>query len=112
MKRGLGIAAVFVGACLTLSTLPALAQEGDGTATDKSKEDDTDEVKLGLDPGTPQVGTMPGGMSPAYGQRATDEGEWRFDFHGFLQMPLRIGLNTRSGAVTTEQHKDVLHTPP
>src|SRR4029434_3593898 len=48
----------------------------------------------------------------ACGQKAADEGDWRFDFHGFLTMPLRAGLNTRAGSVTTEQHKGVLHAPP
>jgi hypothetical protein len=92
-----------------LSAAPARAQTGDGTAT---AEDVKQDIQLGLDPGTPQVGALPGGLTPAYGQRAADEGEWRFDFHGFITMPLRAGLNTRSGPVTTEQHLDVLHAPP
>ncbi len=67
---------------------------------------------LGLAPGTPQVGTLPGGVTPAYGQEPTEQGQWQFDFHGFLTMPLRAGLNKRSGPVTTDQHVDVLHAPP
>jgi hypothetical protein len=97
---------------LLLAAWPAFAQEGDGTATDKGKDDAKDDIELGLAPGTPQVGSLPGGMTPAYGQRAADEGEWRFDFHGFLTMPLRFGLNTRAGMATTEQHTQVLHAPP
>jgi hypothetical protein len=93
-----------------LLAAPAFAQETDGTAAPKT--DDDGDMELGLAPGTPQVGSLPGGMTPAYGQRAADEGEWRFDFHGFLTMPLRFGLNTRAGAATTEQHTDVLHAPP
>jgi hypothetical protein len=89
---------------------PALAQTGDGTAT--PQDDGKQDIQLGLDPGTPQVGALPGGLTPAYGQRAADEGEWRFDFHGFITMPLRMGLNTRAGVVTTQQHNDVLHAPP
>jgi hypothetical protein len=69
-------------------------------------------LALGLAPGTPQVGTLPGGLTPAYGQAPADEQEWRFDFHGFLTMPLRAGLNKRSGVVTSDQHVDVLHAPP
>jgi hypothetical protein len=91
-----------------LAPFPVLAAAG-GAATDV---DGAQEIQLGLDPGTPQVGALPGGLTPAYGQRAADEGEWRFDFHGFLTMPLRMGLNTRSGPVTTQQHLDVLHAPP
>jgi hypothetical protein len=89
---------------------PARAQTTDGT--EKSQDDGKPDISLGLDPGTPQVGALPGGLTPAYGQRAADEGEWRFDFHGFITMPLRLGMNTRAGAVTTEQHLDVLHAPP
>jgi hypothetical protein len=93
----------------TWLSLPALAQEGGNPAID---EDTRQEISLGLAPGTPQVGALPGGLTPAYGQRAADEGEWRFDFHGFVTMPLRAGLNKRSGQVTNEQHLNVLHAPP
>jgi hypothetical protein len=92
-----------------LGTAPARAQTTDGTEV---KKDDTQDIQLGLAPGTPQVGALPGGLTPAYGQRAADEGEWRFDFHGFITMPLRVGMNTRAGGATTEQHLDVLHAPP
>jgi len=115
MKRGLHHAGLALLTCLlATSTRPAFAQEGDGTtnAKDKNKDDLDGDLELGLAPGTPQVGALPGGMTPAYGQRAADEGEWRFDFHGFLTMPLRFGMNTRAGAATTEQHTDVLHAPP
>lgn len=100
----------FLG-CLMFS-VPALAQTGDGTEKPKDEDEGKQDISLGLAPGTPQVGSLPGGLTPAYGQRAADEGEWRFDFHGFLTMPLRFGLNTRSGAATTEQHQNVIHAPP
>jgi hypothetical protein len=107
MKRGLtlGVLVILAGSSV------ALAQESDGTQKPEPK-DTKEDISLGLAPGTPQVGALPGGITPAYGQRALDEGEWRFDFHGFLTMPLRAGLNTRAGAVTTEQHTNVLHAPP
>jgi len=69
-------------------------------------------MSLGLAPGTPQVGALPGGLTPSYGEKPADEREWRFDFHGFFTMPLRAGFNTRSGPATTEQHTGVLHAPP
>jgi hypothetical protein len=93
----------------TLLSSPARAQEAGTAASGSGAKQD---IQLGLDPGTPQVGALPGGLTPAYGQRAADEGEWRFDFHGFITMPLRMGLNTRAGAATTDQHIDVLHAPP
>jgi len=106
MKRGLRLSGLLVGTCVSL---PALA---DDSGNMPNKEEAKQDISLGLAPGTPQVGALPGGLTPAYGQRAADEGEWRFDFHGFLTMPLRAGLNTRAGAVTTEQHQGVLHAPP
>ncbi len=70
------------------------------------------DVGLGIAPGSPQVGTLPGGIAPAYGARSADEQDYRFDYHGVLSMPLRVGLNTRRGSVTTEQKKSVIHAPP
>jgi hypothetical protein len=100
-----GISAV---AALLLYGAPALAQQDNPPADQDPKQS----ISLGLAPGTPQVGALPGGLTPAYGQRAADEKEWRFDFHGFFTMPLRAGFNTRAGAATTEQHTGVLHAPP
>ena len=106
MKRGLRLSGVLVGTCLSL---PALADDGNAPA---NKDEAKQAISLGLAPGTPQVGALPGGLTPAYGQKAADEREWRFDFHGFFTMPLRAGFNTRAGAATTEQHTGVLHAPP
>jgi hypothetical protein len=95
-------------AALLFRAGPVLAQEGNPVP----EPDPRQAISLGLAPGTPQVGALPGGLTPAYGQRAADEKEWRFDFHGFFTMPLRAGFNTRAGAATTEQHTGVLHAPP
>src|SRR4029079_18258495 len=51
-----------------------------------------EEPALSLDPTTPQVATLPGGVTPAYGRRSQSEGEWRFDFHGLLLAPLPNGI--------------------
>ena len=67
---------------------------------------------LGLSPGTPAVASLPGGIGLAYGVKSADEKDFAFDFHGFLTMPLRLGLNTRAGVVTTQQHNNVIHAPP
>jgi hypothetical protein len=98
----------------SLST-PARAQTQAPTGVTPSNDESlapSPQPSLGLAPGTPQVGTLPGGLTPAYGQSPADQQDWRFDFHGFLTMPLRAGINTRSGAVTTDQHTTVLHAPP
>src|SRR3954469_1740765 len=86
MKRGVQLSALLVGTCVSL---PALAQNNDA----KDTEDEKPRISLGLAPGTPQQGALPGGVTPAYGQHAADEKDWRFDFHGYFTMPLRAGIN-------------------
>jgi hypothetical protein len=90
---------------MLLQSAPAGAQE-------KNEKDASADVGLGQAPGSPQVGTLPGGIQPSYGQRSADEQDYRFDYHGFLVMPLRVGLNKRSGVVTSDQKKAVIHAPP
>ncbi|HEV8244708.1 MAG TPA: hypothetical protein VGP93_03035, partial [Polyangiaceae bacterium] len=76
-------AAVFglVGAALLVAQ-PARAQDKPVQA--KPADDTTLDVGLGLTPGTPQVGSLPGGITPSYGQKAADEQDYRFDYHGLL----------------------------
>ena len=66
---------------------------------------------LGLDPTTPQIASLPGGTTPAYGQRSMSEGEWRFDFHGLVTAPLAIGIGSRANP-QPDQSSTTLHTPP
>ena len=109
----------------TLSGL--LAVIGLGAAPARADDNPADAGKLGVDPGlsldptAPQVGALPGGLAPAYGQKALSEGEWRFDFHGYLTAPLNIGINSRanpgmgasmSTLPSTGQSGTVFHTPP
>ncbi len=76
---------------------------------------------LTLDPTLPQVGALPGGVTPAFGQKSLSEGEWRFDFHGFLTAPLNAGINSRRTPLPAPpagcpapcgQSSTVLHAPP
>lgn len=93
----------------------ALLAASPARAQDNKKDDnkvDAEDVGLGLAPGSPQVGNLPGGVQPSYGQRSEDEQDYRFDYHGILIMPLRVGLNKRSGDVGKDQSKNVLHAPP
>ncbi|HWZ92918.1 MAG TPA: hypothetical protein VNW92_28830 [Polyangiaceae bacterium] len=100
MKRGLQLSTLLLA---VYASSPALADDSDSSAPP---------IQLGLAPGSPQIGTLPGGVTPAYGQQSADDKDWRFDFHGFLTMPIRMGINKRSGPVTTDQQKTVLHAPP
>ena len=106
--------AALLAALLAAGSAVAQDQENPVAAETESpgSEKDDGDVGLGLTPGTPNVGTLPGGIAPAYGQRPEDEADYRFDFHGFLTMPFRVGINQRSGAVTTEQKNTVVHAPP
>src|SRR5688572_7283206 len=80
---------------------PVLAADDDPEANEE-EEDEADESEqssaLGLPPGIPQVSALPGGFAPAYGE-VGETGEWAADFHGFVRMPLNIGINRRSGPV-------------
>lgn len=66
---------------------------------------------IGLDPGAPQGVTIPGGITPSFGQRSVSSTDWVFDIHGFLMLPLRVGINSRENA-GPGQKQTVLHTPP
>jgi len=66
---------------------------------------------LGLSPFSPQgTSALPGGVTPAFGSPVSAE-DWKFDFHGYMQAPLRAGIGTRD-TPTSDQHKIQLHTPP
>jgi hypothetical protein len=105
MKRGLQISTLLFGACLSL---PAFAQDN----AEEEEGAGAQDISLGMAPGTPQVAALPGGVTPSYGQSSADERDWRFDFHGFFTMPLRAGLNKRSGEIGADQKETVLHAPP
>lgn len=88
MKRRLTSGA-FVA--LGLLTVPAAAQQ------------------MGLEPGAPQAGTLPGGVSP--GVQSANKDDWRFDFHGFFNMPFWVGFGEREDPADG-QSKTTWHAPP
>ncbi len=83
---------------------PVAAQEQqETTASDEAPE------SLGMDPASPGAQALPGGVAPRMGEPAGPD--WRFDFHGVLEAPLRVGVGKRDDA-RPGQSKLVLHTPP
>jgi hypothetical protein len=84
-----------------------------GSDTGKSNDDDApgQAPAIALDPTTPQAAALPGGMTPAYGQKSFNADEWRFDFHGFLTAPLNAGIGSRANALPG-QSTTTLHAPP
>jgi hypothetical protein len=65
--------------------------------------------RLGMDPGEPQQPSappsLPFGISPA------ESKAYVLDFHGYLQMPLRVGVLRRKNRLPG-QTRTALHTPP
>jgi hypothetical protein len=59
----------------------------------------------------PYLGSLPGGTTPSFGEKPVGAGDWRFDFHGVLIAPMRMGINSRLNP-TSDQSKTVLHAPP
>lgn len=66
---------------------------------------------LGLGVGVPEIGAPPGRLRPSFGQPPVSPGDWQFDFHGYLNVPLRMGINSRENPYDT-QYKTVFHAPP
>lgn len=107
-RRQGGLLAGLVALVALVVANPALAQD---EASAKPEGEEAPGISLGLDPVAPQAAALPGGVTPAFGQRSFSEGEWRFDFHGYLTAPLNIGLNTRANP-RPDQSSTVLHSPP
>jgi hypothetical protein len=98
--------------CCAVFASPSHAQDADKKADDAdSKTAVALDPMLSLDPSAPQVAALPGGLTPSYGQPSSGAGDWRFDFHGFLSMPLRAGFNTRVDR-RPGQSGTVVHSPP
>ena len=79
------------------------------------------QLSLGVDPSLPQLQALPGGVLPRIGE--PPGADFRFDFHGILTAPLRVGINDRNGGCPSDpslpcvpagpgQSKTVLHSPP
>src|SRR4051812_439489 len=95
---------------LALAWAPAVARADATKPPEEPSEADLN-PSLSIDPSTPQIGALPGGVSPAYGQRSLSEGEWRFDYHGIITAPLSIGINSRMNP-GPGQSGTTLHSPP
>jgi hypothetical protein len=98
----------------TAATSLARAQANPGSQTDSTQSESLralDTSTMGLEPSSPQTTALPGGMTPAFGQKSLSSQDWRFDYHGFLTAPLNAGFNSRQDA-RVGQSTTVLHAPP
>src|SRR5579862_1463535 len=75
---------------------PARADEVKPVVSSDAPGDLVLDPSFGLDPASPQIAALPGGVTPAFGQRSLSEEEWRFDFHGLITAPMNMGFNTRT----------------
>jgi hypothetical protein len=100
-------------AALVFAAAPARADQpapgGDSKPADSDSADGASPMTL--DPTTPQSAALPGGTTPAYGQKAFSPDEWRFDFHGLITAPLNAGIGSRPNA-RPGQSTTTLHAPP
>jgi len=85
---------------LAIST-PAQAEE--------PKEKAPELPRLGMDPAEPGVRSAPPAIP--FGIPPATSKEYVFDFHGYLLLPLRIGVHTQEDPAPG-QSATVLHTPP
>lgn len=102
------------GACAGLATFAAgaaTAQTAEPEVTGTEPQTRLLDPTLSLDPSAPQAGALPGGMTPAFGQGASGEGDWRFDFHGQFTMPMVVGSAPRVDRQEGDSQR-VLHAPP
>jgi len=106
MKREMRLAVTLAWQSAVLIT-PSLAL----TEPEEEAASPVLDTRLALDPATPQVGSVPSGLRPAFGEKSLSPGDYRFDFRGILIAPLRVGLNTREDA-DSEKSETVLHAPP
>lgn len=90
-------------------TLGCLAP-GMASAQETTTDDEGVSLSLGVDPSLPQLQALPGGVLPRIGEPPGDD--FRFDFHGILTAPLRVGINERDVEALPGQSKTVLHAPP
>lgn len=66
-------------------------------------------TEMGLEPGTPQAGSLPGGVSPGVASQSKDD--WRFDFHGYFTMPFWVSFGKRENPLPG-QSGTTWHAPP
>ena len=65
---------------------------------------------LGMSPWSPQVGGLPGGMTPSFGAPMPPN-DWTFQFTGFMNITAQFGINNRPNPAPG-QSDIVLHVPP
>lgn len=89
--------------------LAALAASAPDVANAADKEKRPELPRLQLDPGEPQVRSAP--PATPFGIPPATSKEYVLDFHGYLLLPMRLGLHERENP-GPGQAETVLHSPP
>jgi hypothetical protein len=87
----------------------AQAPQTPASAETEAASAEPDLPRIGLAPGEPQVRSAP--TSVPFGVPPATSSEFVLDFHGYLLLPLNIGVHERE-APFPGQSRTVLHTPP
>lgn len=75
----------------------------------EANDKDVELPRLGIDPAEPQVRSAPPAVP--FGVAPATSKEYVFDFHGYLLLPMRLGVHERENP-SSGQAGTVLHTPP
>lgn len=107
MRRDL---ACWLALCVLAVPTPTLAQTKDkAEEKEKEKEEAPELPRLGLDPAEPQVRSAP--PATPFGIPPATSKEYVLDFHGYLLLPMRLGVHEREDPPAGQSHT-VLHAPP
>jgi hypothetical protein len=102
-----GTASPAAGATVAVAPAPAAP-----VPPPKKPESDDGPLSMGLEPAAPQAAKLPTGATPSF-ERSKRIDDWRFDFHGYLNLPLAIGFGTRDpNKAFIGQSTLTMHTPP
>jgi hypothetical protein len=100
-----------LGTTVSTSGAPAAGAPANAEAPKPAVEAARPLTTLSMDPAEPELSSLPSGVTPSFGAVSTRPSDWRFDFHGLLFVPLRVGFNSRLQP-QAGQSKNVFHAPP
>src|SRR5688572_20889864 len=87
------------------------ATPADDTEPDEPTTRRRSAAQVGIAPGTPQTGTLVLSAPVEEEAEKPTDGEWAFDFHGFLRAPLRLGFGKGEDSAPEAGNDGKLHSP-
>jgi hypothetical protein len=108
--KTVGLTALLLGVLCPKSALAQDAETEEAKADAPTEAVAADDI-LSMDPASPSGTPLAGGTTPSFGSKSIGEGDWRFDFHGFMTVPMVMGVGEREDPAPG-QSKTTLHSPP